>query len=348
MLTSFTVKNYRLFEDLTIGPLGRINLITGANNSGKTALLEALWLYSGESSPYLLMGIHDMRALGLARPSRLDVWHGVFRNYDSDQRIEMVAERQAGAAHRLCISLGYASEFQLADSATSLPEGPPEQITFETTFPGQEPEIVTGRIEGTNFEFSRIHKVVQPAAFLPSVSHKNRRQIHEWYSAIEARVDEDHVLNGLRMIEPRLTEIRQAPQDDNTIIMCRLDTPGLEDRRIPLNLLGGGVYRLFEILVAIVANPGGLVLIDEIENGLYHGVMANIWRAIGEVAAEFNVQVFATTHSYECVEAATEALGTDETLFRLHRVEARDGRTRAVTYDAETLEGAMEFEVEVR
>jgi AAA15 family ATPase/GTPase len=47
MLRSFTIKNFRCFKDLTVEPLERVNLIAGANNVGKTALLEAIFMFIG-------------------------------------------------------------------------------------------------------------------------------------------------------------------------------------------------------------------------------------------------------------------------------------------------------------
>ena len=44
MFERINVRNYRGFGDVTVGGLGRINLVAGRNNAGKTALLEAVWL----------------------------------------------------------------------------------------------------------------------------------------------------------------------------------------------------------------------------------------------------------------------------------------------------------------
>ena len=43
MYKSFRVKNFRCFKDLQINDLGRVNLIAGKNNTGKTALMEAMY-----------------------------------------------------------------------------------------------------------------------------------------------------------------------------------------------------------------------------------------------------------------------------------------------------------------
>jgi AAA15 family ATPase/GTPase len=107
--------------------------------------------------------------------------------------------------------------------------------------------------------------------------------------------------------------------------------------------------RLASLVLAIGNAPKGVVLVDEIENGLHHSILPKVWRAIGEVARQFNTQVFATTHSLECIMAAHRAFSESERYdFRLHRLERINETIRAVTYDQETLEAAIETGLEVR
>ena len=109
------------------------------------------------------------------------------------------------------------------------------------------------------------------------------------------------------------------------------------------------MVRLASLVLHIGNAPNGVVLVDEIENGLHHSILPKVWRAIGEVAREFNTQVFATTHSLECIVAAHKAFaGSGLYDFRLHRLERRKATIRAVTYDQEALEAAIETGLEVR
>ncbi len=48
-----------------------------------------------------------------------------------------------------------------------------------------------------------------------------------------------------------------------------------------------------------------ILLIDEIENGLHHSVIEAVWRGIGALSRNHDIQVFVTTHSEECVNAAS-------------------------------------------
>jgi AAA15 family ATPase/GTPase len=112
--------------------------------------------------------------------------------------------------------------------------------------------------------------------------------------------------------------------------------------------MGDGMARLLFLALAIASAPNGLVLVDEVENGLHHTVMERVWRAIAAFARNFNVQIFATTHSQECIEFAHSAFASDRVYdFRLYRLERANGVVRPVKYDREMLDIALESGLEV-
>jgi AAA15 family ATPase/GTPase len=90
-------------------------------------------------------------------------------------------------------------------------------------------------------------------------------------------------------------------------------------------------------------------LIDEVDNGLHYSHLPQIGAAIAQSAKQFHVQVFATTHSKECIIAAHSAFSQSfDYDFSLHRLEQMDGGIRVVTYDKEALEAAIDTGFEVR
>ena len=55
MLQSLEIRNYRNLRHLTIEKLGRVNLLVGKNNTGKTSVLEAVGIYVNKGNlPYLI------------------------------------------------------------------------------------------------------------------------------------------------------------------------------------------------------------------------------------------------------------------------------------------------------
>jgi AAA15 family ATPase/GTPase len=113
--------------------------------------------------------------------------------------------------------------------------------------------------------------------------------------------------------------------------------------------MGEGIGRLLSIILAIANAKGGTILIDEIENGLHYSVLSNVWKAIADAARRADVQIFATTHSLECIRAAHEAFeSSDKYDFRYHRLERIKDEIRSVTYDQENLAISDEMNLEMR
>ena len=120
-------------------------------------------------------------------------------------------------------------------------------------------------------------------------------------------------------------------------------------RPIPTGLLGDGTQRVLSMALACGNAMGGTVLVDEIENGVHYSKLPHLWRAIATFAAKFEVQVFATTHSNECLSAAHEVFSENaEYPFRLFRLDRTNGEIKAKSYDRDILETAIESAMEVR
>ncbi len=109
------------------------------------------------------------------------------------------------------------------------------------------------------------------------------------------------------------------------------------------------MLQLADLLLTIREAKQGVVLVDEFENGLHHSVLKKVWAAVAETARECGTQIFAVTHSYECVTAAHRAFEESGTYdFGLHRLERIKGKIKAITYRQETLGAALEMRLEIR
>ena len=118
---------------------------------------------------------------------------------------------------------------------------------------------------------------------------------------------------------------------------------------MPLRSLGDSAVRLFEVVLALVGSRNGFLVIDETDNGIHHSVHSDFWRTILRAAEENDMQVLATTHSFDCVRGFPRAaVNSPENEGALVRLEREDERTRAVMYSELALEIAAKQGIEVR
>jgi AAA15 family ATPase/GTPase len=129
---------------------------------------------------------------------------------------------------------------------------------------------------------------------------------------------------------------------------------GYENWLIPIESVGEGVLRILKILIYMPFCKNGVILIDEIENGLHWSSMVTLWKAVFAAAEQYNVQIFATTHSQECIRAAVIANEDDDGNLTnhdisLHRIERLpDDTLKAIHYDAQRLYDAIDINWELR
>ena len=356
MYRSFTVRNFRCFKELTLSDLARVNLIAGKNNVGKTALLEAVFLHCGAYNPELAIRVNAFRGIENVQvdlfPSAETPWHSLFRGFDTTKTIELEGYDHRGTQRVLRIKTTSepvevrAQEQKtmqtIRDTASSSHFG--HAIQFESTENGKQiiRKMVLGR---TGIVIDDLPAPPFPA-FLQSarVRIPLREQAH-LFSKLEVQNKQQVVVEALKIIEPHLKRVSVVVLGDEPILHGDIMT----GRLMPLPLMGEGMVRIANIVVQIGNASGGIVLIDEFENGIHHSVLKKVWTAVAQAAREFDTQIFATTHSWECIVAAHEAFGESGTYdFRLHRLERVNEHIRVLTYDQKTLQAAIETGLEVR
>jgi hypothetical protein len=318
MLTSLHIENFRAFRELRIDGLARVNLITGANNTGKTALLEGLVLFLDKTDSERIRQLERQFRPVVPGDSSPDFWDwlltdrasegqclftGVF--YPAIQGSRGWTFKQQATNKTGPFALGTRQAWPFGNRSTSS-----EKLTAFSTIPGR-------RGNGA-IAYNRV------------ILKKRRKPVE----------------NLLREIEPRLVTVESLQVRPNSpMLYADIGLPEM----FPVTQLGQGFNRLLEIYSELVVEEAGSVLIDEIENGLYWKTLPIVWRGLFAAAREWDVQIFATTHSAECIRAADEAarLGGkyDLAVIRLDRV---DGEIKATTMGEETLRTAKEFGWELR
>lgn len=345
------VKNFRAITYLTVDGLGRVNLFVGHNACGKTTLLESIFFLIGATNPKLPVSVNTFR--GFPYVSRA-VWPTYFHGMNVRIPIEVYAEDgETGEEQQLVIRPHY--EQRRADQLPS--PGTPPSDWMPVSSGGD--DAVTGLLleyatsahpddrEQTSV-YVRDDKLVDEGtkARLPSGTFviPILADLRDKFSEVQRKKRVHEVVSLLKEVEPALEDMRL------------LDPPGLlyadagAAELMPLNLMGGGILKLLNTALAMLTMQDGFVIIDEIENGLDYSSQQKLWGAIFSWAQKLNVQVFASTHSMECIRAFNECaegglFGADAKLFRIER---KGENFRAVEYTRELLAEFLDSNWEVR
>ena len=354
MFERINVRNYRGFGDVTVGGLGRINLVAGRNNAGKTALLEAVWLLCGAANARMAI---NSRVVRLGRPVRLfrplaeqpsgtaeTYWKPLFHGLDTGRSLTVSGRHASIGDMNLEIAWEKSRKTEVSrteGNGAALEKGP-----YSLNFTYTDPKA--GRIESEarettdKFEFDQKHDYLpfDVAILMPGSGDVRDDAVR--LGQLRKQKLGAGFLDALRVIEPRLEHAEDNASSGVPMIHVDIGLPELA----PLPVMGAGMTHLARIILAITSVGGGVVLVDEIENGLHHSVLPEVWRVVGEAVERSDVQMFATTHSFECIEAAREALGEEG--FRLHRLEAGGSGARCVTYEPDEVDTAIRHVMELR
>jgi len=379
MILSLRISGFKLFRNLDLPKLGSLNLFLGKNNTGKTCLLEAVELYAS-SSPWDILRVAVRREPNGAQSRRMERYDP-FESGTSLHPLLSFFHREHGQMPR---SIRLSADNPEADLKFECAPFLPEMLEMEafSTETGKlEPQsrrrhlrhlleegfvLTRGKKESRPLFFERylrrhpvpeqmileeegwLHPDAAPVAFLPARGFSNSEAKRLWDKASLADKDE-LLLEWLRFIEPEVRDLRYISDSDSGADLPYLKING--DRgRVPLFSLGDGLTRLFHIGLAMANASGGILLIDEFENGLHWEVQKELWKALFRAADKFRVQVFATTHSSDCIRAFIDAqkdlLIPDES--HVYRLERKGEDIRAQDLLRMGLEAAFRQGIEVR
>lgn len=358
MYKQITIEHLRGIQHLHIADFRQINLFVGKNNCGKTTILEAIFLLSGPTNANLPLSINQFRNFPIINEH---TWRLIFNKFDTNINISLSGEIEKNKEKRHLIIKPKTKEATtsakpiatttILDTKGSYSEDSSEidGLVLEYSFSEAKQdtpkkittwvEVVENRIQITPPKNYKEH--------LKSIYSNQRTmpiEVSDSFHNIQIAKRTERVLKVLRRIEPSIESISLGLDG---VVYCDIGF----DKLIPINVMGDGMFRLLSIILTITRAENGVALVDEIENGFHYSSQGILWDAILALAKEFNVQIFATTHSIECVKAFSHSFKkvpdhNDD--IRLFRIERDNKDFRAVGYNYNELEAAIESEWEVR
>ena len=378
MLENLKLEMYRGFRAYELGDLTRVNLLVGKNNCGKTSILEAIhFLVSGGDPSVLTQAAYQRGEMNFLYDA--DSRHG---REDSDISHFFFGHRIGlGTCLRLSADSGYGPIdarivfAEIADGPDSPYFGDESSLSVDDdTFQDLALQIQVGdnsarhlplfpvSADGSlfvprswRFRRSRPDTVpeVPPVQFLAPNSLEPNSMRTMWDKVLlEGR--ESDVITAMRLLEPDLDSIHFLTGGTSRMDADRAGVLlGFHTRtgrgRVPLGSYGDGMRRLLALSLSLIQAKDGFLLIDEIDTGLHWTVMEDMWKLIVDTARRSSVQVFATTHSYDCIRGLASLVESRPDLaadVSIQKIEK--SLKKAVSLDAEKIRIAVEQDIEVR
>jgi AAA15 family ATPase/GTPase len=336
MINSLYLKNYKLFKELHIESLAKVNLIIGKNNVGKTSLLEAIMLFSDEQNiVHNLFNILQLRKLlpttNLSNQQCLEILQTFFYHQTNrfEEDIFLGVDQQQG--HHIFFSHN-----------NSFPRQPtlviqPANYTKETILFANFQQIFQ-EISGHNN-----HQI-----FISTRNEESDELLAQRWGQIALSDKEQYVIEGLKIIDnniERLAVIDDGVHTKKAIIKLR-------DMKQPilLNTMGDGINVMLRTLLALVHCENGYLFIDEFAAGLHWSVQAALWQMIFQLSLQLNIQIFATTHSLDTLHALQQITKPDDSNVAVIKLQSfpKKNKIKAVHFKTQDIMIAVEQNIEVR
>ena len=383
MLQSLKIEGFRGFQSFEMANLGRINLLVGKNNSGKTSILEAIQFLYAQNIDIFLETISYRGEFGWSEsnlPSRTKVFEicHLFPGHEiiPSKEIIIIGSRES---HQESVTISVKSiPIQL-----SLFSDKNDDLNNDNIFDDEEWNKLLLSIRWSqsqkpiemellaNGTLAR-DSIRRRMASLSRISHKigidNKIELKfltpfsltsfdmaALFDNIVLSPLEDLIIECLKIIEPKIERIASIGSGKYSTANNLGVRGGFlikiknHDQPIPIGSLGDGFWRMLGLVLAMVNLENGILLVDEIDSGLHFTVMTDMWKVVWETAKKLNIQVFATTHSRDCwqslAELITEEKITDNEI-TIQRID-RD-KEKAVSFNTRQIYLASERDIEVR
>jgi energy-coupling factor transporter ATP-binding protein EcfA2 len=348
MIRSIEVRHFRCFDHLKIADSRRINVIVGDNGSGKTALLEALFLALGTTTE-LALRYRQQRGLGVAfsgssRMIEEAFWKDLFHKRDWTRVISVELAGDAPEARQVRIVRGSSSQL-------SIPIGEDNQqnervtapITFEWRDSSGTPHLASPKISGGRLEFPSTDEDMPDFFFFAANQIVSTLENAERFSALSRASRLGAFVDSFTaeydwIKDLSLEVVAGAPMIYATVAA---------GERLPLPNVSAGINRLVSIMLSIASRARSIVLVDEAENGIYYRHHRASWAALLSFARQYDSQLFLSTHSEEWLEALVD-VADDMSDVALWRIERTDAGTVIRQFSGETFRAGIETGGEVR
>lgn len=301
MIERVVIENFRCFEHFELEGLARVNLFGGMNNSGKTALLEGIYL-GDYSESGKIENICFFRNDKSANLSNLPIpFKALF--LDATETISIKIDNA-----ETLIGYGRINDTERRDYQVL-------QVAYrpDTQIEAKENPLNTHQVHDS------YKNNPYPIVFIPSNYTFLASACFENFVRGETEGKQLIYLNALQVVDKRIQNVR-------SIALVNTLQVEIEGRKglFPISTLGDAANRLASIMVFALRESTKVILIDEIENGLHYSKQEEFWALLFRLAIEQDIQIIANTHSLEMIQAYNAAIqkhgwGDEAKYFEMYR-----------------------------
>ena len=369
-IKSLEIKGFRALADLRVEGFGKVNLVTGKNNSGKSSLLEAIRiLVTGGALKTLYEILNYREELGANGdsertylPTELAPFCNLFSGFPDLASSKHGFSITAAGSLPVSISRVSASINWFIRKTDSERQGflyePASGDMFDDvdSFPalnldiaGRKRVVPLDRFQRRFPNRADADAAPVPCVYLDPFSSRSTTQMGVLWDAIALTDVEHEIVKALKVVSADIQAVSMIGSDERT---TRPRTAIAKSSRypspVPLRTFGDGLNRLFGVILSLCNARNGVLLVDEIENGLHYSVQTEIWRTIFRLTKDLNVQVFATSHSWDCVRAFQKAASESPEDGVLVRLSEKGGTIVPTLFTEKELAIVTRDQVEVR
>ncbi|MBE9042305.1 AAA family ATPase [Oscillatoriales cyanobacterium LEGE 11467] len=356
MLQDLTVVNYRSLKEFKIDRLSQVNLIVGDNNSGKTSFLEALYLFLNKAQPILLFYLLELRGnitLLTENKKFYQIKNLFFESNDKQELfLNIFSVRGKDMSIKICIETLDTKEISLTPESWSLLGIPELQLSIfvDKKQIAKIPVFENGLLENPlEINLNFLNHLFSTSKYQFITTNKfSFNKLSMMWDKIALTSKEDKIIRALKILNSDIERLNFTNNSsDRSGIFFKIHN---RENPIPIGNLGEGIHRILALAMKLVMVENGALLVDEIDIGLHYAAQTEMWKFVLEIAKQLNIQVFATTHSWDCICAFQEALAEseDSSIGQLFRLSRKDDTIKPVIYNADDLEIAVRQSIEVR
>lgn len=346
-LSCLRVNTFRGIKDLEVRDLGDINILVGANNCGKTSLLEAIMLLSRPDDFANMLSIARLREMNRMFPSWsasfFDSFLYLFNRLNDELQISVsatinnidVTSNIRGRIEKVLVDLNEVTKNNPLIN---------RRVREGSISEGEEIDSFVGEIKANNIgqlsiepylpisfhKYERIMRMnrTKPFINMTFVSTIDHIVKNTFRTVIRNAKLKNKVVEVLKLFDTDITDLRLIQDDDGRVSQV-IDNSLLN--YMPLSTYGDGIKKVIALANGIAEAQNGVLLIDEIETSIHASVLNKVFLWLINVCKEYKVQLFLTTHSLETVDALLNcASGLEhEDLIRVITLVKKDHQTVA-------------------